>query len=361
MYQLKRVVISLVALGLPSVSALAFPGAVGFGSIATGGTTPFVVTSLADSGTGTFRDAVSESGRNITFAVSGYIVLESPVSLSSDITINGQTAPSPGIGVMGREVSASSKTNIIIRGLRMRQGSLETDDGKSAFNMGDASNIILDHCSVAYGVFDSVDAVGAVNVTVSNSIIALPIGQQFGAHLETGPATWYANLWVSAHNRQPLTKANTQYINNVVYNYQAGYTVANTGGVFSHDIINNYFITGPSTTSPSDDYFQIDDNQSAFASGNLLDSNKDGVLNGVAANTIGSAIILSKPWASTSLSIATLTAAEAYASVIANVGASPRDEVDTFIVSTVESLGKVGSIITNQDSTGLSNNGYGTL
>jgi hypothetical protein len=211
MYQLnlKRVFISLVALGLPSVSALAFPGAVGFGSIATGGTTPFVVTSLTDSGTGTFRDAVSESGRNITFAVSGYIVLESPVSLSSDLTINGQTAPSPGIGVMGREVSASSQSNIIIRGLRMRQGSLETDDGKSAFNMGDASNIILDHCSVAYGVFDSVDAVGAVNVTVS------PIGQQFGAHLETGPATWYANLWVSAHNRQPLTKANTQYINNV--------------------------------------------------------------------------------------------------------------------------------------------------
>ncbi|KAF5381454.1 hypothetical protein D9757_009029 [Collybiopsis confluens] len=362
MAQLMYLLVSLfLSLGLPLVSALAFPGAVGFGSVATGGTTPFVVTSLADSGTGTFRDAVSVSGRNITFAVSGYINLASPVSLSSSITVNGQTAPSPGVGIMGREISASDKSNIIIRNFRMRQGNLDSDTGKSAFNMGHASNVILDHCSVEYGVWDSIDAVGAVNVTVSNSIIALPIGQQFGAHLETGPVTWYRNLWVSAHNRQPLTKANSQYINNVVYNYQAAYTVANTGGLFSHDIINNYFIAGPSTTSANDDYFQINTNQKAFASGNLLDSNKDGVLNGVAANTIGSAVVLTSPWNPTSQGLATLSAAAAYASVIATAGASPRDQVDAFVVSTVQSLGKTGAIITNQASTGLGNNGYGTL
>ncbi|KAJ7755520.1 polysaccharide lyase family 1 protein [Mycena metata] len=352
---------ALLALGLPFVSALAFTGAVGFGSIATGGTTPFVVTSLADSGTGTFRDAVSVSGRNITFAVSGYVVLASPVSLSSSLTINGQTAPSPGIGLMGREISASGKTNIIIRNLRMRQGNLDTDTGKSAFNMGTASNVILDHCSVEYGVFDSVDAVGAVNITVSNSIIALPIGQQFGAHLETGPATWYRNLWVSAHNRQPLTKANTQYINNVVYNYQAAYTVADTGGLFSHDLIGNYFIAGPSTTSASDDYFQMDANQKVFASGNFLDSNKNGVLDGAAANTVGSAVVLTAPWNSGSTGLATLTAAQAFTSVLASAGAAPRDSVDAFVVASVQSLGTSGAIITNQASTGLANNGYGTL
>jgi len=347
--------------GLPLVSALAFPGAVGFGSTSTGGSTPYVVTSLADSGTGTLRDAVSASGRNITFAVSGYIVLQSPLSLSSSTTINGQTAPSPGIGVMGREVSASGKTNIIIRNFRMRQGNMDTDTGKSAINIGTASNVILDHISVEYGIFDGIDAVGAVNVTVSNSIIALPIGQQFGAHLETGPATWYRNLWVSAHNRQPLTKANTQYINNVVYNYQAAYTVADTGGLFSHDIINNYFIAGPSTTSASDDYFQINANQKAFVSGNLLDSNKDGVLNGAAANTAGSAVVLSSPWNPTSQGLATLSATDAFNTVISTAGASPRDQVDAYVVSTVQSLGKSGAIITNQASTGMSNNGYGTL
>ena len=65
--------------------------------------------------------------------------------------------------------------------------------------------------------------------------------------------------------------------------------------------------------------------------------------------------------ASTSLGLASLTAAEAYTYVIANAGASPRDQVDAYVVSTVESLGTSGAIITNQASTGLSNDGYGTL
>jgi hypothetical protein len=63
------------------------------------------------------RDAVSSSNRNIVFDVSGYIVLKSAVSLSSSITINGQTAPSPGIGIMAGEVSANDKSNIIIRSM----------------------------------------------------------------------------------------------------------------------------------------------------------------------------------------------------------------------------------------------------
>ncbi|KAF2233064.1 polysaccharide lyase family 1 protein [Viridothelium virens] len=341
----------------------AFSGAVGFGAIATGGNSGSTVhvTNLADSGTGSFRDAVSGSNRNIVFDVAGYIVLKSAVSLSSSITINGQTAPGGGIGLMGAEISASGKSNIIIRNLRMRQGTMDSDTGKSAFNMGDAKNVILDHCSFAYGQFDSIDAVGAVNITVSNSIIAFPIGQQFGAHVETGPSTFYGNLWVSAHNRQPLSKDNTQYVNNIVYNYQAAYTSANTGGYFSHDIINNYFIAGPSTSSAGDDYYQMDNKQSVYATGNFLDSNKDGALNGAAANSVGSAVVLSKPWASTSLGLATNSAAAAVTSVLANAGATPRDEVDTFAVNTVKSYGKSGTIYKSQADTGLSNGGYGTL
>ncbi|KAF3761807.1 family 1 polysaccharide lyase [Cryphonectria parasitica EP155] len=353
---------ALLAL-LPSTNALAFPGAVGFGSSATGGTggSTYVVTNLDDSGDGSFRDAVSESGRIVTFDVSGYIVLESAVSLASDLTINGSTAPSPGIGIMAGEVSASNADNIIIVNMRFRQGSDDPDDGKSAFNMGDASNIILDHCSVAYGQWDSVDAVGAVNITVSNSIIAFPIYQQFGAHVETGPATFFGNLWVSAHNRQPLAKSNTQYINNVVYNYQAAYTTADTSGSFYHDIMYNYFITGPSTTSASDRYYQIESNQYAYAIGNYGDATNDGVLNGAEENQIGDATVLSSPWESTSTSIVKWTAAEAVTNVLASAGASPRDEVDALAVSQVESYGTEGTIYGDQSDTGLSNGGYGTL
>lgn len=353
---------ALLAL-IPTTAALAFPGAIGFGSIATGGTggTSYVVTNLNDSGTGSFRDAVSGSNRIITFAVSGYIHLASAVSLSSSITINGTSAPAPGIGIMAGEISASSRTNIIIVGLRMRQGNLDADTGKSAFNMGGGSNIILDHCSFAYGQWDSIDAVSTVNITVSNSIIAFPIGQQFGAHVEGGPATFFGNLWVSIHNRQPLAKSNTQYINNVVYNYQAAYTTADTSGSFMHDVLYNYFITGPSTNSASDRYYQIQANQYAYAKGNYGDASNDGVLNGAQENQIGSATVLSAPWAATSAGMVKWTAADAVTNVLASAGAFPRDEVDALAVAQVQSYGKVGVIYTNQASTGLSNGGYGTF
>ncbi|KAK6541434.1 hypothetical protein TWF694_007245 [Orbilia ellipsospora] len=354
------------ALSFRLVSAQnAFPGAVGFGAIATGGNsgTTVYVTNLNDSGAGSLREAVSKSNSNIFFSVSGYIVLQSALSLSSSITINGQSAPGAGIGVMGREVSASGKSNIIIRNLRMRQGNLDPDSTKSAFNMGQATNIILDHCSFEYGVYDTVDAVGVTNLTISNSIMAFPIGQQFGAHVEGGPSTFYRNLWISGHNRQPLAKCNTQYINNVVYNYQAAYTVADTSGYFTHDLINNYFIAGPSTTSASNYYYQVNNKQSVYAKGNYADTNKDGTLNGVQENSVQSAIVLTTPWASTSAGLATLSAADAYAALIASngAGALPRDEVDNFAIQTLQSLGKSGVIYTNQASTGLSNGGYGTL
>lgn len=148
----------LASFGLVSLtSALAFPGAVGFGAVSTGGTggTTCHVTNLNDSGSGSFRDCVSASNRIVVFDVSGYIILSSAVSLSSHLTIDGSTAPSPGIGIMAAEVSGSGKNNIIITNMRFRQGSLDSNTGKSAVNFGTASNIIMDHCSFAYGQWDS--------------------------------------------------------------------------------------------------------------------------------------------------------------------------------------------------------------
>jgi hypothetical protein len=239
----------------------AFPGAQGYGQYATGGRggTVYHVTTLADSGAGSFRDAVSQSGRTIVFDVGGYIVLNSAVSCASGITIAGQTAPGGGIGVMNNEVSFYNDNNIICRFFRFCQGGSAT--GSSAVNIGattgPASNMIFDHISVEFGQWDSVDAVHTATFTVQNSIIADPINQQFGAHVEGYNATWYGNIWANAHNRQPLCKADTIFINNVVYDFQAAYTTGDTGAAHNHDIINNYFITGPSSSAPQDDFFQI--------------------------------------------------------------------------------------------------------
>src|SRR5215831_3461938 len=100
----------------------AFPGALGFAANASGGRngTVYHVTTLANSGPGSFRDAASQANRIIVFDVSGYITITSELALNDNLTIAGQTAPGGGIGITGNEVSCGSSTNIIIRHMRFR-------------------------------------------------------------------------------------------------------------------------------------------------------------------------------------------------------------------------------------------------
>lgn len=341
--------------------ALAVSGGVGFGGGATGGAggSVYHVTNLNDSGSGSFRDAVSTGHRIVEFDVSGYIRLSSAVSVASNLTIDGGTAPGTGIGIMAREVSFSGSANDIVRDIRFRQGDLDPDKGKSAVNLANASDLLFDQVSIEFGQWDNVDAVGARDITVQDSIIADPIGQRFGAHTETGPFTWYRDVFANDHNRNPLAKADTQFINNVVYDYQAGYTAGNSGGHFSHDVVGDYFIAGPVTTSPSNAYFQMA-NQSVYNTGNDLDATADGVLNGNALALGGGATALSAPWSSTTRTIPTTDAATAYRTVLAGAGAQPRDQVDALVIADVTSLGTSGRLWTTQRDTGLGNDGYGT-
>jgi hypothetical protein len=351
----------------PGGTAVAFPGALGFGKSATGGRgyAAYHVTNLSDSSTGSFRDAVSAGNRIVVFDVGGYVSLQTPVSMSSNLTIAGQTAPGDGIGFMGREVSFDAATNVIVRYARFRQGLLDTDAKKSGINLLDASNVILDHISLEFAQYDTIDAVGATNITVQYSIIADPTGQQFGAHTEMtgGLFTWYENLWANAHGRLPLAKSNTQYVNNVVYNYQYAYCAGDTAGSFWHDVINNYFIAGPSTTDAGDDFFQMDSGQTVYASGNLLDGNADGTLNGTDAGQPGGTTTAAKANSTDTASLTTTSAADSYTEVLANAGCMPqnRDQVDSLVIADLKSLGKTGQLWTDQTATGLGNSGYGTL
>ena len=344
---------------------MAFPGALGFGATATGGRggTVYHVTSLADDGSaGTFRAAVSQGNRIVVFDVGGYISLGSPVSAASNLTIAGQTAPGGGIGLMGAELSFYNQNNIICRHLRVRQGGSGTT--QSGINIGSsggqANTMIFDHTSVEFGQWDSVDAVGTYNFTVQNCIIADPINQQFGAHVQGANASYIGNLWVNAHNRQPLAKASTVYVNNVIYDYQAGYTTADTAGHFSHDIVNNYFITGPSSSSPNDDFFQFDGGQTVYAVGNLLDSSRNGTLNG-GPTAPGSDTVSATPWSAITTAIPTVSATDAYRIDVSNAGAFPSDQLDALVIGQVMSLGASGHLITSPGNTGLGNGGYGAI
>jgi autotransporter-associated beta strand protein len=345
----------------------AFPGAQGFGQYATGGRggTVYHVTTLADSGTGSFRDAVNQGNRIIIFDVGGYIVLNSAVSCANNLTIEGQTAPGDGIGIMGHEVSFSVRTNDIVRFVRFRPGSLaaSTEDG---INVGDATNMIFDHVSIEFAPYNNIDAhgnyTGGNELTFQNSILADPIGQQFNAHTEAlnNTFSWCYNIFSSAHDRNPLAKVNTVFINNVVYNFQAGYTVADTSGNFSHDIVSNYFITGPSTTSASDDFFQMDGNQSIYSAGNLLDSDNNGVLGG-STTAPGGVNVLTSPWSPVTAAIPTFSTVAGYRYDVSAAGALPHDQVDQLVVSDVTSLGTSGRMWNSQTDTGLGNSGYGVI
>ena len=93
-------------------AVLAFPGAEGYGRNAVGGRHGEVyhVTTLADSGKGSLRDAVSKPGRIVVFDVAGIIRLQSPLAFSKNLTIAAQTAPGDGIVVYGNHVSFPGPT-----------------------------------------------------------------------------------------------------------------------------------------------------------------------------------------------------------------------------------------------------------
>ena len=374
---------------------VAFPGALGFGANATGATTldangnhtggnVYHVTNLNDSGSGSFRDAVSVAGRVVVFDVGGFINLASAVSVQKNITIAGQTAPGGGIGITGAEVSFANRSNIACRFIRVYPGSASasSDDCLSFYR---ANNIIVDHASLGFAKWNNIDAVGdsdgaSTNITVQNSIIADPIGQQFAAHTEMvgGYFSWFNNLFVNGHNRQPLAKDNTIFINNVEYNYEAGYTT-HTSTPFKHDIVNNYFICGPASGSGGNTWFQIDDNQSMYYTGNLEDNNKNSVLDGFATAPYpgyqGTGTVLTAPWSpiTTALLPTVLTAANAVVYDPSVAGCLPHDQIESLVISQLKTLGNgttgtgVGAagpgsgLYTTQTQTGLSNNGFGVI
>lgn len=240
---------------------LAFPGAVGGGSYATGGRGGEVVhvTNLNDSGAGSFRDAVSKSNRIVVFDVSGTIELKSNVLVSSNVTIAGQTAPGgSGITLKNYKLGMSGD-NIICRYLSSRPGPYKaTSSGNDAWGGAKGSNSIIDHCSMSWttdeqwGLYSNNEY-----YTVQYSIIGPADSwgghskgiHGFGMMMGKGYSTFDHNLIVHNVSRNFRGKvvgtSTADFTNNVIYNwaYQTAY------GTIGHlNYVNNTLKMGNGTT-----------------------------------------------------------------------------------------------------------------
>jgi pectate lyase len=348
--------------GPATAPPLAFPGAEGFGQFATGGRggEVFHVTTLADSGTNSFREAVSRPQRTVVFDVAGVIHLKSNVAVSSDITLDGGSAAGEGITLYGRSVSFSGQSNVIVRYLRFREG-IGGDRGKCSVNISGGANMIFDHCSIEWGRWDCLGVTqGSREITFQNCIIGEGLDpQRFGSLADSVTNITFArNLWLNNQSRNPKAKGRIQYLNNVVYNWGVcGLVGGHSGADHFLDAVGNYFIAGPNSNPHAVGQFTATDH--VFQKGNLVDTDKDGKLNGRELLPADFGAGENAPTFEKDFTVAPLTnvtvqpAAAALTNVLANAGCSlHRDAVDARLIDAVKSFGTRGKIIRDEAEVG---------
>lgn len=243
----------------------AFPGAEGFGALATGGRGGSVVkvTTLAASGTGSLQWAVDQPGpRIVVFDVSG--VIEGDVLIShGDLTIAGQTAPGAGITIHGHLHTLYGTTfgNLVIRHLRVRPPGADAEwppEQHDAVQFSTNHTIVLDHVDISHGIDENLDVWGgARDITVQWSVISFPVydvaaGLTHNVGMINGPGggriSVHHNLFVHNRNRTPaLAEGPADVRNNVIYNGREGFVHHNPAqGDFN--IMGNVYRDGPSAS-----------------------------------------------------------------------------------------------------------------
>lgn len=280
--------LALALLGLASISASAqapaFPGAEGHGRYTTGGRGGKVVhvTNLNDSGTGSFRSAVSASNRIVVFDVAGVIALKSAINMKSNITIEGQTAPAPGITL--RYYTICPGTNNIIRFVRFRRGNeKDKNDGADCMWQRHITGLILDHCSFSWSIDELASFYDNNNMTMQWCMLGEALanaGHNKGSHSYGGIwggklASFHHNYLGFMENRVPrfngarynwtgytgnklysdykwknaVQAENVDLRNCVMYNWGGGGCYGGPGGGYVN-IVNNYYKGGPGTAHP---------------------------------------------------------------------------------------------------------------
>ena len=334
---------------------LAFPDAQGWGRWAVGGRygTVYHVTNLNDSGSGSLRDAVSQSNRIVVFDVAGVINISSRLTFASNLYIAGQTAPGEGITIYGNGVSFSGADNIICRYMRFRMG-IKGDSGKDCAGVAHGTNMIFDHCSFAWGRDETFsinsDGKGALHsITIQNCIVGQGLmTHSAGGLIQADSITLYRNFYCDNSTRNNKIKGRNQYVNNLVYNWCNGaYLMGGESAGQSYcNIVDNMFINGPSGGGNA--FTEGNANFHCYVSDNWQDSNKDGQLNPFSITSYSTADIVSSPYKYPTLEA--WNGNSLISNLLPEVGASLpyRDYVDYYMIEEVKSFGTKGALIGNE-------------
>jgi hypothetical protein len=372
---------------LPQAKIPAFPGAEGGGAFSFGGRggKVYVVTTLADSGPGSLREACEQGGaRIIVFNVAGIIRLKTPLIIRAPyITIAGQTAPGDGVCIAGESVWMNTH-DVVIRYMRFRRGETNVTRRDDAIGGNVVGNIIMDHVSASWGldenmsiyrhVYDPKDGskpvkLPTVNVTIQNSIFSEALdtyNHAFGSTIGGLNSTFMRNLWASNISRNPSVGmyGDFGFVNNVVFNWWNRSADGGDNNSF-YNFINNYYKPGPITPLDQPIAYRILKPESgrdkrythlfgkAYINGNIIEGNErvtknnwDGgvQVEGVAdKQRLLDSMRVNKPMPMAKVSI--MDTRKAYDYTVANVGANlpVRDAVDKRIIEQVKT-GKVNYV-----------------
>jgi hypothetical protein len=253
----------------PALAVPVIPGAAGFGieTPAGRGGKVYKVTNLNESGAGSLGECVAASGPRVcVFEVSGTIRLTKDLKIRNpNITIAGQTAPSPGIMLRGAGLWIMA-SDVLVQHLRVRPGDDKSGpdpDNRDALVIDSTvdkplKNIVIDHCSFQWAIDETASAYWHWNnITLSNNIFAEALHESLhtkGAHgygvlfgsYNTGSVAMVGNLLAHQADRNPLSRApRLVFVNNVVYNRRS-YEVDLQGrdSPSENAIVGNVFVRG---------------------------------------------------------------------------------------------------------------------
>ena len=384
----------IISISKLSGQQLAFPGAEGYGRFASGGRFGKVieVTNLNDDGVGSFRAALEDTARRIVvFRVSGIINLKSRIKLTSpNITIAGQTAPGDGICLKNYPLIIETN-NVIVRFIHFRPGD-ETQSNNPAIyglDVENSKNVIIDHCSMSWSIEEAATFYDDKYITVQWCLVGESLNNSFnskGNHGYGGVwggqyASYHHNLIADNYSRNPRfngarahdTVAVLDYRNNVIFNWgdnsAYGGEVTIKGGLSHINMINNYYQSGPATSSSKKDRIiqPYDLNGRWYINGNFVTGypkvtadNWNGGVQMKSWQYYMDSVKVDTPF--TVAPVITQTAEKAYELVVAQAGASypHRDSVDLRMINQIKtgvvtdggSYGSDSGIIDSQTDVG---------